>query len=90
MAAMFVILFVSILLGLLSSTSTGLDLKSNRRSRYGVNSLPDKDKVKVSVAVVMPYSMFKERDFKEPFINYVDIFIIIFDPLSIIFDKFNT
>ena len=63
--APFVIVFLPCLLGLWSQVSNGLDLKSNRRSRFGMNTLPDNDKIKVSVAVVMPHSMFKQREYKK-------------------------
>ena len=44
-----------------------LDLGSNRNSkaRFGFNTVPQKDKIKVSIAVVMPHSMFKEREYKK-------------------------
>ena len=38
--------------------------KSGSRARFGVNTIPNKNKVKVSVAVVLPYSMFKNRDYR--------------------------
>ena len=63
--APFVIVFLPCLLGLWSQVSNGLDLKSNRRSRFGMNTLPDNNKIKVSVAVVMPHSMFKQREYKK-------------------------
>ena len=47
--------------------SDPLDLGSNKRgrARFGVNTIPNKDKIKVSVAVVLPHSLFKQRDYKK-------------------------
>ncbi len=35
------------------------------RSRFSFNNSPQKDKVKVSIAVVLPHSMFKQREYKK-------------------------
>ena len=58
--------------GLLFLVLTGiahsLDLGSTRagtRARFGVNTTPKKDRFKVSIAVVMPHSMFKQRSYKK-------------------------
>ena len=52
----------------LSSSSEPLDLGSNKRgsrARFGINTVPKKDRIKVSVAVVLPHSLFKQRDYKK-------------------------
>lgn len=49
-----------------SSQSEPLDLgKSGSRARFGFNTIPKKDRVKVSIAVVLPHSMFKQREYKK-------------------------
>lgn len=48
------------------SVSQGLDLnRMGGRRRGGFGKKSDPDKIKVSLAVVMPYSMFKQREYKK-------------------------
>ena len=58
----------SLLLLVLASVTHALDLGSTRagtRARFGVNTTPKKNRFKVSIAVVMPHSMFKQRAYKK-------------------------
>ena len=61
---------LSLILLVMASLTHSLDLGSTRsrsgtRARFGVNTTPKKDKFKVSIAVVMPHSLFKKRDYKK-------------------------
>ena len=58
---------LSLILLVVASLTHSLDLGSPRgtRARFGVNTTPKKDKFKVSIAVVMPHSLFKKRDYKK-------------------------
>ena len=59
---------LGLILLVLTSLTHSLDLGSTRsgtRARFGVNTTPKKDKFKVSIAVVMPHSLFKKRDYKK-------------------------
>ena len=61
---------LSLILLVVASLTHSLDLGSTRsrsgtRARFGVNTTPKKDKFKVSIAVVMPHSLFKKRDYKK-------------------------
>ena len=56
---------VGCILACLVGLAASLDLGSSGRSRTGANTMPRHDRYKVSVAVVMPHSIFKQKEYKK-------------------------